>query len=281
MTSLSVQKNEVQSTVVSTRPFSFKFNNFWRLATFPMLLFIVFPIVALFMQVTPTDLWQSLGQPVVIQAVLTSLRTSFVSVVLTFIFGLPVALLLVQKDFRFNRFVDTLIDLPTVLPPAVAGLALLMAFGRFGLLGSWLSDFGITIPFTSLAVILAQVFVAAPLFIKAAAIGFGTITGELKQAAALDGANRWQIFRFIILPITWPALLSGLVMTWARALGEFGATIIFAGNFAGRTQTMPLAIYLGFEIDLSLALTLSVILISLSFLVLVMVKQILYQRLNP
>jgi molybdate transport system permease protein len=197
---------------------------------------------------------------------------------LTFLFGLPVALLLAQKNFRFSRLVDTLIDLPTVLPPAVAGIALLMAFGRVGLLGSGLSELGINLPFTAVAVVMAQLFVAAPLFIKAAAIGFSAVTPELKQAAALDGATRWQTFRFIILPGTWTALLSGLVMTWARALGEFGATIIFAGNFAGRTQTMPLAIYLGFEINLKLALTLAVILISFSFLVLVLVKQVLYPR---
>ncbi|MAT42215.1 MAG: molybdate ABC transporter permease subunit [Anaerolineaceae bacterium] len=277
MTSLTVEKKKI-NTALPSREISLKFNNFWWLATFPMLLFITFPIVALFLQVTPTDLWVSLQDPVVGLAISTSLRTSLTTTLLTFLFGLPVALLLAQKNFRFSRLVDTLIDLPTVLPPAVAGIALLMAFGRVGLLGSGLSDLGISLPFTSVAVVMAQLFVAAPLFIKAAAIGFSSVTPELKQAAALDGATRWQTFRFIILPGTWTALLSGLVMTWARALGEFGATIIFAGNFAGRTQTMPLAIYLGFEINLKLALTLAVILISFSFLVLVLVKQVLYPR---
>jgi molybdate transport system permease protein len=277
MTSLTVEKKKI-NTALPSREISFKFNNFWWLATFPMLLFITFPIVALFLQVTPTDLWLSLQNPVVGLAIATSLRTSLTTTLLTFLFGLPVALLLAQKNFRFSRLVDTLIDLPTVLPPAVAGIALLMAFGRVGLLGSGLSELGINLPFTAVAVVMAQLFVAAPLFIKAAAIGFSAVTPELKQAAALDGATRWQTFRFIILPGTWTALLSGLVMTWARALGEFGATIIFAGNFAGRTQTMPLAIYLGFEINLKLALTLAVILISFSFLVLVLVKQVLYPR---
>jgi molybdate transport system permease protein len=162
----------------------------------------------------------------------------------------------------------------------VAGVALLMAFGRRGLFGAWLETMDIQIPFTVIAVVMAQTFLAAPFYVKAAAIGFAAIDPELKQSAALDGANRWQIFRHITLPLSWTALLSGSVMTWARALGEFGATIIFAGNFPGRTQTMPLAIYVGFEIDMNVALTLSIILISFSFLTLVIVKGFLHNRLE-
>jgi molybdate transport system permease protein len=173
---------------------------------------------------------------------------------------------------------DTLIDLPMVLPPAVAGIALLLAFGRRGLFGQYLNDMGIDIAFTQTAVVLAQLFVAAPFYVKAAAVGFAAIDQELEQAAALDGANGWQIFRLITLPLAWTALLGGAVMTWARALGEFGATIIFAGNFPGRTQTMPLAIYLGFELDLNIALTLAVILLAVSFLVLLVIKGLLGQR---
>jgi molybdate transport system permease protein len=126
--------------------------------------------------------------------------------------------------------------------------------------------------------VLAQVFVAAPFYIKAAIAGFEGIERELEQAAAIDGADHWRIFRHITAPLAWSSLLGGAVMTWARALGEFGATIIFAGNFPGRTQTMPLAIYIGLELDLSTALTLSVILLSVSFLVLLLVKGLLRQR---
>jgi molybdate transport system permease protein len=154
-------------------------------------------------------------------------------------------------------------------------VALLMAFGRRGLVGAWLASLGITLPFTPLAVVLAQSFIAAPLYIKSATLGFTGVDCELRRAAALDGANRWQTFRYIIIPMSWNALLSGIVMTWARALGEFGATIIFAGNFPGRTQTMPLAIYIGFELDISAALALSAILIGLSFVVLAIVKGVL------
>jgi molybdate transport system permease protein len=174
--------------------------------------------------------------------------------------------------------IDTLIDIPTVLPPAVAGVALLMTFGRRGLLGGALDTAGIHIPFTTVAVVMAQTFVAAPFYIKAATIAFADIDAELEQAASLDGADGWQAFRYVILPLAWVALLSGSVMTWARALGEFGATIIFAGNFPGRTQTMPLAIYLGFELNLDTALTLSVILVGTSFLVLMLVKGILHRE---
>ena len=206
-------------------------------------------------------------------------RTAFRELVRRRAEGTPVAYLLSQRHFRFYHVVDTIIDLPTVLPPSVAGVALLMAFGRRGLFGAWLTAMGISIPFTVIAVIMAQTFIAAPLYVKAATIGFGSIDSELRQAAALDGANRWQIFRYVDLPLSWMALLSGSVMTWARAMGEFGATIIFAGNYPGRTQTMPLAIYIGFEIDLNVALTLAVILICFSFLTLLIVKGVLHRRL--
>jgi molybdate transport system permease protein len=157
----------------------------------------------------------------------------------------------------------------------VAGVALLMAFGRRGVLGGALESLGVNIAFTPFAVILAQVFVAAPFYIKSAVLGYSSIEPELSQAAGLDGARPWQVFRYVVLPLSWTAMFSGAVMTWARALGEFGATIIFAGNFPGRTQTMPLAIYIGFELDLDVALTLSVILIGFSFLALFTVRGIL------
>jgi molybdate transport system permease protein len=173
-----------------------------------------------------------------------------------------------------------LLDLPMVLPPAVAGIALLVAFGRRGLVGAYLNELGITLAFTQTAVVLAQLFVAAPFYIKAAIAGFGAVDQDLEQAAALDGASGWGIFRYITVPLAWPTLFSGAVMTWARALGEFGATIIFAGNFPGRTQTMPLAIYIGFELDLNVALTLAVILLAISFGVLFIVKGLLRQRLS-
>jgi molybdate transport system permease protein len=186
--------------------------------------------------------------------------------------------LLARKNFVGRTLLDALIDLPLVLPPAVAGVALLLAFGRRGYLSPFLG--GLEIPFTEVAVILSQVFVAAPYYVKSAAAGFSSVNRELEHAAAVDGASRTQIFRTIVLPLTLPSIVGGIVMTWARALGEFGATIIFAGNFPGRTQTMPLAIYIGFEIDLRIALVLAATLLTMSFLVLVIVRGILGQRVS-
>ncbi|NMC80287.1 MAG: molybdate ABC transporter permease subunit [Chloroflexi bacterium] len=255
-------------------------NHSWKLTTLPLLFFIALPLLSLFLRTSVADLLANLNQEQVVRAVGLSLSTSLATTAITLLTGTPVAYLLAQRRFRFYQVIDTLIDLPTVLPPAVAGVALLMAFGRKGIIGVWLAASGITIPFTVVAVIMAQTFIAAPLYVKAATIGFAAIDPELKQAAALDGADRLQTFRYIVLPLAWTALLSGSVMTWARALGEFGATIVFAGNFPGRTQTMPLAIYIGFEIDLNVALTLAIILICFSFLTLILVKGVLHRRLD-
>ena len=252
-----------------------KLSGVWRALSLPMLVFLSLPIIALFLRTSPASLIDNLREPDVLRAISISLVTTLVSTLIIILGGTPLAYSHARGQFRFGRAVDTLIDLPLVLPPAVAGVALLMAFGRRGILGGLLSDLGIHIAFTPLAVIIAQVFVAAPFYIKSATVGFKNIDQELEQSAALDGASSPQIFRFLTLPLSWSALLGGSVMSWARALGEFGATIIFAGNFPGRTQTMPLAIYIGFEVDLNIALTLSVILILFSFLALIVSKRIL------
>lgn len=252
----------------------------WRLLALPLLVFLAFPLLALFLRTSPASFWAGFNRAQVFQAIELSTFTSVITTFVTLVLGTPVAYLLSQRRFRWHRLIDTLIDLPTVLPPSVAGVALLMAFGRRGLFGPMLENLGISLPFTLAAVIIAQTFIASPYYVKAATLGFSAIDLELKQAAALDGANGWQVFRHIVLPLSWMSLLSGGVMTWARALGEFGATIIFAGNFPGRTQTMPLAIYIGFEIDLNVALTLSIVLVCFSFLTLVFVKGILHRSLE-
>lgn len=259
----------------SPPPPKVKLSGVWRALSLPMLVFLSLPIIALFLRTSPASLIDNLREADVLRAIGISLITTLISTLLIIIGGTPLAYSHARGQFRFSRAVDTLIDLPLVLPPAVAGVALLMAFGRRGILGGILSDLGLHIAFTPLAVIMAQVFVAAPFYIKSATVGFKNIDQELEQSAALDGASSPQIFRFLTLPLSWSALLGGSVMSWARALGEFGATIIFAGNFPGRTQTMPLAIYIGFEVDLSVALTLSVILILFSFLALIVSKRIL------
>jgi len=253
---------------------------FWQISTLPLLLFITLPILAIFLRLTPEEFLSGLNQTQALQAIRLSFVTSFTTVIVTWIFGTPVAYVLYRRKSHLYRIIDTLIDLPTVLPPAVAGIALLMAFGRQGLVGSALAPLGIRIPFTTVAVVMAQTFIASPLYIKSAALGFSAVDSELKKAAALDGASRWQVFRYVMVPMSWSSILSGSVLTWARALGEFGATIIFAGNFSGRTQTMPLAIYVGFEMDLNVALTLAAVLIVFSFTVLILVKWLLHDRMD-
>ncbi|WP_245863650.1 ABC transporter permease [Candidatus Viridilinea mediisalina] len=249
----------------------------WVLAL-PILVLIGAPLLAIVLRVDLSMLVVNLTHHVTLQAISLSLLTSLISTGLTFCFGLPLAFLLARSNFRGRMIVDTLIDLPMILPPAVAGIALLIAFGRRGIIGAHLAELGITIAFTQVAVVMAQTFVAAPYFVKAAAAGLRGVERELEHAAELDGANRPQVFFYITLPLCWPVVLSGLVMSWARALGEFGATIIFAGNLVGRTQTMPLAIYLGFERDLQLALVLALVFLGFSFGVLLLVKGLLGQR---
>ena len=246
---------------------------FW--SAVPMILFLALPLLALIWRTDLADVGTHLAQPVARRAIVLSLWTSATATLLTVLLGTPLALLMTRRQFRGRRALDTLIDLPTVLPPAVAGLALLMAFGRRGMLGQGLSVAGIEIAFTSLAVILAQLFVASPYYIRAAIGGLSRSAVELEEAAALDGADGRQIFRFVTVPLARASLLGGLVMTWARALGDFGATILFAGNYPGRTQTMPLAIYIGFELDLDVALALSVVLMATAFAILLLVKWLL------
>ena len=247
-------------------------DNVWWLAALPLLLLITIPLLILFSRSAPQAVLENLRQPFVVQALAISLRTTLLSLALILLLGAPLAYGLARRQFRFKRLLDTLIDLPTVLPPSVAGIALLLTFGRRGPFGPWLDSLGIQLPFSLAAVVIVQVFIAAPFFVRAATLGFAAINPEYIQAAQIDGANRWQVVRYVTLPLARNALISGAVMSWARALGEFGATIIFAGNFPRRTQTMPLAIYLGFERDLDAAVTLAIILVLASFTALLLAR---------
>ena len=238
--------------------------------------FLLLPIAAIFWKVLPQEeAWSALHQPLVTEALRLSGLTSLLSLVLALAFGTPMAYLLARPRFPGAAVLDTLIDLPMVLPPTVAGVALLMAFGRRGLVGAWLDTLGVQIGFTTTAVVLAQSFVAAPFYIRAARAGFQSVDQELERVAYTLGHSRFSTFLRVTVPLAFPALLSGATMAWARALGEFGATIMFAGNFLGRTQTMPLAIYTAMESDLPAALMLSVILIVVSFVMLFFVRSLL------
>jgi len=239
-----------------------------------LVLFLALPLVALVWRAATEASGPASGAGEVLnQALLLSLATSVLSLAIILALGTPLAYLLARRRFRGARLVETLVDLSIVLPPAVAGLALLMAFGRRGLFGRWLDDAGIALVFTTSAVVLAQLFVATPFYVRAARGGFARIDSDLEDAAASLGASPFQLFWRVTLPLARPILGAGAVLAWARALGEFGATILFAGNVPGVTQTMPLAIYGQYNAgDLRGALLLSLVLLLVALLTLLAVR---------
>ena len=241
-----------------------------------LVLFLAFPLVAMLWRVASAGAGPSEQSVATLRSALfLSLWTSLLTLGVTIALGTPLAFVLARRRFRGAKLVEPLVDLPIVLPPAVAGIALLMAFGRNGVAGRWLDEAGIRVGFTPAAVVLAQLFVAAPFFVRAARGGFARVDRDLEDAAADLGASPLRVFRHVTLPLAMPGLAAGSVLAWARALGEFGATIMFAGNFPGRTQTMPLAIYARFGAgDLLSALLLSLVLLSVSLLVLLGVRHL-------
>lgn len=248
------------------------------LAGAPLAVLLILPLFALIAHVRPSRLLHDLLQPATLKAIVLSLVTSVTTVILSVLFGTALAHCLARRRFAGQGILEILIDLPTVLPPAVAGIALLLTFGRGGLFGTLLASLGLDVVFTPVAVVIAQTFVSAPYYIKSATIGLANVPSTLEEAAALDGASPWQTFRDVTVPVAWRALVGGAVLCWARALGEFGATIIFAGNYPGRTQTMPLAIYIGFQIDPDQALALAAVLLALSFALLIAIRVSVSQK---
>ena len=230
--------------------------------------FLVLPPLALLLRVPPAALARRLGDPAVLEALRLSLLTTSASALAVLLLGLPLAYHLAARRSRGRGMLETLVDLPMVLPPTVAGAGLLFAFGRAGLLGGALSAFGVTIPFTTLAVVLAQVFVAAPFFVSTVVAGLREVEPRYLEVAATLRATPGDAFLRVSLPLALPSLLAGLGMSWARALGEFGATITFAGNLPGVTRTLPLAVYTALQSDWEAAVALAVVLLIVSFVVL-------------
>lgn len=237
-------------------------------------LFLGLPVAALVIRsIAEGVLGEVVASPAVQTALWLSLVTTAASLVVSITLGLPLAYVLARRTFRGKWLVEAIVDLPIVLPPSVAGLALLLVFGRRGLLSAPFEVLGIEVPFTIIAVVLAQVFVAAPFFVRSARTGLAGVDGDLEDAARVDGASERQLFRSITIPLASTALAAGIVMSWARALGEFGATIMFAGNIAGRTQTLPLVVYSEFQAgDLEASIAAAAILILAAFGVLVAVR---------
>jgi molybdate transport system permease protein len=269
--------NGLSTLRVTTRPASDKRELLYRIVISMMggvmIALIVLPVLALlFRAFTLPGSDTTLESGTLINALTLSLGTTSVSMIGIVLFGTPLALILARFQFPFKPILSVFIELPIVMPPVVAGLALLMAFGRRGVFGTALAAMGINITFTPLAVILAQMFVAAPFYIRAVQFRLNALPLDLEEAAQIDGARSWGLLRFIILPLTAPALLSGLMLSWARALGEFGATILFAGNLAGKTQTMPLLVYSALERDLNATFTVAIFLLALAVLALGFVR---------
>lgn len=248
-------------------------------ASAALLLYLIIPLSVVILRAIEAGLIEQFTQPTVAQALRLSLLTTPISTAFVIVFGTPLAFYLARRKVRARAVVETLLDLPIVLPPAVAGLALLMTFGRRGLFGPILEPLNINLPFTTVAVIMAQTFVAAPFFIRSAQTGFAGVPHHLEESASDLGADHWQVFRRVTLPLAGPSLVSGIILSWARALGEFGATILFAGNFIGRTQTMPLAIYQALESDLGSAIAIAALLIVISFVFLILLRAITRGRL--
>jgi molybdate transport system permease protein len=260
----------------SLRQLAFNQNSGWVfiLPSLVLIGLLGLPLLALLWRAIGKDFFNNALSPTAIAALKLSLLTSTVSVLIALAAGTPLAYILARWKFHGKTALELLIDLPVVLPPSVAGLALLIAFGRQGVFGVWLHRIGITLPFTTAAVVMAQTFVSAPLFVRSAHVGFAGIDKQLEEAATVEGANEWQMFRYIMVPLAGRAFLTGFILTWTRALGEFGATIMFAGNLIGKTQTMPLAIYLGFERGLGVAVALSVMLVVVSIILLGVMRRL-------
>jgi molybdate transport system permease protein len=238
--------------------------------------FIALPIIAIFTHVSPADLIHQLSNPVVTDAVIVTLKTTAVAQVILLAFGTPTAYFIATRRFRGRSFAITLVELPIVLPPAVAGVGLLVAFGRVGLLGSTFEFLGINLAFNQAAVILAVVLTAGPFYIRQAIAAFEAVDTNLVAASRTLGAGPMRTFFRVTMPLASAGLAAGQAIALARGLGEFGATIMFAGSLQGKTQTLPLAIYYAFELPngLDISLAISALLVIFSVAILMTVKLI-------
>lgn len=245
------------------------------LAAAILLAFIVVPLAGLIFHIAPGDLVTAIRTPAAVTALELSAVTTLIALTITIVLGTPLAYILARSDFRGRSLVDAIVDLPIVIPPSVAGLALLLVFGRAGTFGPFFHGFGITLSFSTAAVVMAQVFVGSPFYIRSARAGFAGVERTLEAASSTLGMGPLRTFALITVPLAAPSLVGGGVLCWARALGEFGATIMFAGNLIGVSQTLPLAVYLNLESgNLPIATSLSVVLLAFSLIVVIAVRAI-------
>jgi molybdate transport system permease protein len=237
--------------------------------------FLLFPIVAIFARVTPGRLLAQLSRPVVTDALVVSLKTSAIAQALVLVLGTPAAYLLATRRFRGRSLAVVLVELPLVLPPAVAGIGLIATFGRFGLLGGTLDAAGIRLGLTQTAVVIAVAYVSSPLYVRQAIAAFEAVDSDLVAASRTLGAGPVRTFFRVVLPLARRGLAAGEALSFARGLGEFGATIMFAGSLQGVTQTLPLAIYGEFAVDFTTALAMSALLVVVSGALLVTLRLLL------
>jgi molybdate transport system permease protein len=236
--------------------------------------FLVLPVVAMVTTLTWSDFLAGLRNPLLAPALRLSLVTTACSLTVVVVLGTSMAWWIARNPGPLSRWMEAVSQLPAVIPPAVAGVGLLLAFGRRGLLGSWLAAHGIALAFTTPAVVMAEAFVSAPFFIQAAIASFRRLDDNLLVVARTLGASPFRVFLRVALPLCAPGLVAGAAMSWARSLGEFGATLLFAGNLTGRTQTLPLAVYTAMESDLRAAQALSLVMVAVAFAVLLVLRRI-------
>src|SRR4051794_7447743 len=242
------------------------------LALAAVLTFLTLPVVAIFVRSTPADLAGALDDPGVLDALWLSLRTTLIALAIIVVAGTPAAYLLATRSFRGHALVVTLVELPLVLPPAVAGVGLLAALGPGGIVGGYIADAGVRLALETAGVVVALTFVAAPFFIRGAQTAFASVDRSWLEASRTLGASEARTFLRVAIPAAAPGMLAGLALAWGRAAGEFGATLIFAGSFRGRTQTAPLAIYERLGTDFTSALALAAVLVVVSAALLLTAK---------
>ncbi|MBV6458685.1 MAG: hypothetical protein HONBIEJF_01820 [Fimbriimonadaceae bacterium] len=250
----------------------------WAIVAAPLILLILGAVAALVASSSPDEIARQLGEPAVHDALLISLKTTLISLVIVLVMGTGLALLIAQTRGMLAGGLELVATLPAILPPSVVGIALLLAFGRQGLFGRYLEDWGIAVAFSPIAVVMAQTFVATPFYVREAAIAFQSVDPAITDAARIDGVTPAQLFAKITMPMAAPFLVTGAILAWTRALSEFGATILFAGSMQGITQTLPVAIYFGFESSLEQAKAIAMILLAAACVALLAVRFLLARR---
>ena len=245
-------------------------------------LFLVLPLIGLVVRAPWSAIGPALARPEVGQALQLSVLSATLATVVSMLLGVPLAWVLARSRIRGRSMLRALVTVPLVLPPVVGGVALFLVLGRQGIVGSWLDDtFGVTIPFTTTAVVIAETFVAMPFLVVSVEGALRAADARFEDVAATLGADRWTTFRRVTLPMVAPGVAAGAVLCWARALGEFGATITFAGNFPGTTQTMPTAVYLALQSEPEAAVVLSLVLLAVSLATLLLLRDRWLGRVSP